>query len=162
MDLPNTNSLGHVRLLETSLITLKLLVVNIDTRDGRIVLFILLLGVEDKDGQVFHDNQLDLGDVVRVHPVFGRVADKGVRVPVGKLVITLELLPTGGDDMIDGRKPHNDGVIILFVEGLGVEADVEDGLEQPSSLFLHDRETKRKMHIVRNLTGKQSGVEALR
>jgi len=162
MDLPNTNSLGHVRLLKTSLVTLKILVVNIDTRDGRIVLFILLLGVEDKDGQVFHDNQLDLGDVVRVHPVLGRVADKGVRVPVGKLVITLELLPTGGDDMIDGREPHNDGVITLFVEGLGVEADVEDGLEQPSSLFLHDRETKRKMHIVRKLTGKQSGVEALR
>lgn len=142
MDLPDTNSLGHVRLLETSLITLKFLVVNIDTGDGRIVLFILLLGVEDKDGQVFHDDQLDLSDVVRMHPVLGRVADKGVRVPVGKLIIALELLATGGDDMIYGREPHNDGIIILFVEGLGVEADVEDGLEQPSSLFLQNRETK--------------------
>ena len=72
-----TVSLSSFSLLQAAFVQLPGVgVVVVDRRNSRILFLELLARVEDQHRQMLQDDELELGDVVRVHPVLGRLTDE--------------------------------------------------------------------------------------
>ena len=94
-----TDSLCTLSLLETALIQFPgVCVVVVDGRDGRVLDLKLLARVEDQHRQVLEDDELELGDVVGVDPVFCCLTDEvllassGGRITLGGVAASADLV----------------------------------------------------------------------
>ena len=81
------------------------------------------------------DDQLELGDVVRVNPVLGRLADEALLAPTGGTVAPNGVSSTS-DEVVQLRQLDHKGIVVLLEEGLRVQPGREDGLQMPRRLFL--------------------------
>lgn len=81
------------------------------------------------------NKQLDLGDVVAMHPVLGGLAYKVLLAPTGGTV-SLDGVSFGPDEVIEARQLHHKGIVVVLEEGFGVETGGKDGFEKPPGLFL--------------------------
>lgn len=131
-----TQSLSTLRLFQTTHVQLKIFIVIVDGRDGTVGRVKLLVGVEDENGKVLEDVELELGDVVGVNPVLCGVADKGLLAATGGGVTTVGLAP-GPDLVVEAGQLDDQGIVVLLVKWLGVESDHENGPEDPMGEFLY-------------------------
>lgn len=81
------------------------------------------------------DDQFQLRDVVGMHPVLGRLADE-VLLLSSRGAVSLGRVPSRADKIIELGKLHNEGIIVVLEERLGLETGREDRFEIPSRLFL--------------------------
>ena len=120
--------LGTFVLSETAVVEVEVLVVVVDGGDGGVLGLKLLVGVEHEHGQVLEDDELQLGDVVRVDPVLGGLSDEVLLLPAGSGV-TLDGSAAGADDVVELGDLHDEAVVVLLEEGLRIQADSEHGLQ---------------------------------
>jgi len=81
------------------------------------------------------NDQFQFCDIIRVDPVFRGLADKVLLRPSGG-GISLDWVSLGPDQIVKLGKFYNEGIIIIFEEGLSVKACGEDGSQVPAGLFL--------------------------
>jgi hypothetical protein len=126
-----TDGLGTLGLLKATLVQLPCIgVVIINGRNRSILLLELLVGIEDQDRQVLQDDQLQLGDVIRVNPVFGCLTNKVL------LASTSGRIAFGTDKVIQLGEIDNEGIVVVLEERLGIETGSKDRLKVPLRLFL--------------------------
>lgn len=95
----------------------------------------LLASIEDEYGQVLEDDELQLGDIVGVDPIFCCLSDKAGLGATGGAV-TLDRVASGSDEVVELGQLDDGGVVVFLVEGLGLESCVESGSQVPTCLFL--------------------------
>ena len=84
---------------------------------------------------MLEDDELELGDVVWVDPVFCGLADK-VLLFASSCRVALDGISTGAHRVIKLGELDNEGVVVVLEEGLPSQAGGEDGLEHPARGFL--------------------------
>ncbi|KAL1835323.1 hypothetical protein VTK73DRAFT_5773 [Phialemonium thermophilum] len=132
------DGLGALRLLQAALVQLPGgRVVVVDRRDGRVLGLELLARVEHQDRQVLEDDQLELGHVVRVHPVLRRLADEAALAAAGGAV-ALDRVPSRPHEVVQLGELDHGRVVVLLVERLRLEPGFEDGFQLPSRHFLSE------------------------
>lgn len=81
------------------------------------------------------DKQLDLGDVVAMHPVLGGLAYEVLLASTGGTV-SLDGVSFCPNEVIEARQLHHKGIVVVLEEGFGVETGGEDRFEIPPGSFL--------------------------
>ncbi|KAI3491675.1 hypothetical protein L1887_43987 [Cichorium endivia] len=132
---PGTDGLCTLCLLETAEVELEVLVVVVDRGDGRILLLVLFLGVEDEDGKVLEDDELERHDVVGVHPVLGGLTHKGRLVAAGARV-ALDGVAAGTDEVEELGELDDELVVVLLVEGARGEVVLYEFLAEETAGLL--------------------------
>jgi hypothetical protein len=131
-----TDGLGTLGLLKATLVQLPCIgVVIINGRNRSNLLLELLVGIEDQDRQVLQDDQLQLGDVIRVNPVFGCLTNKVLLASTSGR-IAFDWVTFGTDKVIQLGEIDNEGIVVVLEERLGIETGSKDRLKVPLRLFL--------------------------
>lgn len=81
------------------------------------------------------DDQLQLGDVVRVYPVF-RCLTNEILLRASRAAVALGRVSSGANQIIQFRKLDNERIVIILEKRLCVEARGENWPQHPASLFL--------------------------
>lgn len=84
---------------------------------------------------MLEDNELQLQDVVRVHPVFCCLANE-VLLLASRGGIALDRIAARAYNVVEPGKLHHVRVVVVLEEGLAFESRGEDGLEDPAGAFL--------------------------
>jgi hypothetical protein len=84
---------------------------------------------------VLEDHEFDFGDVVRVNPVFGRVADKVLLFAAGSRVAH-DGVPAGADKVVLFGEFDDKGIVIFAEEGLCIETGCKNGLEDKTGFLV--------------------------
>ena len=84
---------------------------------------------------MLENDQLQLGNVVTMHPVLGRLSHKVLLGPTGGRV-TLDWVTLGSDNIVKLGELDHKGVVIILEERLGIEASGKGGPEIPLCLLL--------------------------
>ena len=81
------------------------------------------------------DNELELSDVIRMHPVLGCLTNETTLASSSSTVAFHGVAPCSYD-IIQLRKLHDIRVVVVLEERLGLQSSRENRLEHPSGLFL--------------------------
>ena len=81
------------------------------------------------------DDQLKLGDIVRVDPIFGRLTDE-VLLSASSGRITLDWITLGTNKIVKLRQLDHQCIIVVVEKRLRIESRSKNWPQVPSSLFL--------------------------
>lgn len=85
---------------------------------------------------MLEDDELQLGDIIRVNPVFGGLSDKaGLGATGGG--IALDRVASGSNEIVELGQLDDGSIVVFLVEGLGLESGVECGPQMPAGLLLY-------------------------
>ena len=129
-------SLSALSLLQTTLVQLPCVrVVIVDGGNGRILLFKFLAGVEYKHGQVLQDDELELGDVVRVHPVLCGLTNE-VLLLAACARVTSDWVSAGSYLVVELREIDDSGIVVVLEERPCAQSRGKHGLQVPIGLLV--------------------------
>src|ERR1700744_2888557 len=131
-----TNGFGTLGLLQTTHVELpRFRVVVVYGRNGRILLFKLLVGIEHQDWQMLEDEELQLGDVVLVDPIFCGLTDK-VLLRAASGTVSLHRVTSCSNQVVEFGEVNYEGIVIVLEERFCFQAGCEGRTEDQMCLFV--------------------------
>ena len=80
-------------------------------------------------------DELQLCNVIRVHPVFRCLPDEVLLAP-SSCTVTFDRVSPRSHQVVKLRELDNERIVVVFEERLGLQSCSEDWLEMPLCLFL--------------------------
>ena len=102
------------------------------------------------------NDELQLGDIIRMNPVFSRLANEVLLCTTGGRV-SFNWVSFGANQIVKLGQLHHERIIIIFEERLGFESCGKNWLEMPACFFLSGKVSLKSVctDAGANTTGKK-------
>lgn len=84
---------------------------------------------------MLQDDELQLRNVIRMHPVFGCLPDEVLLAP-SSCTVAFDRISSGSDQVVKLRELDNECIVVVLEERFCFQPRSEDWLEMPLCLFL--------------------------